>query len=87
MRNNKLENIRSSSYVKAWKYKAARRRSLCLIQDINAFGNSKGLFSRCKSSTKTVDHLATKCNKIVVYDYIKKKLLNAYIYYYAINIS
>ncbi|XP_029656052.1 uncharacterized protein LOC115229930 [Octopus sinensis] len=45
----------------------------CLLQDRNLFFEEKGSnCSHCKSAKKTVDHLATRCNRMLNSDYIRR---------------
>ena len=45
----------------------------CYIQDINVFfEKSRGQCQHCKKSTKFVDHLATRCDRMLAYDYTRR---------------
>ncbi len=42
---------------------------LCYVQNRNLFGGDPGLYPHCKERPKSVDHLATQCNRMLGYDY------------------
>jgi hypothetical protein len=45
---------------------------LCYLQDRNLFGGAPGLCPHCKERPKTVDHLATQCNRMLGHDYTRR---------------
>ena len=45
---------------------------LCYLQDRNMFGGDPGICQHCKERTKSVDHLASQCNKMLGYDYTRR---------------
>ncbi|TBU11328.1 hypothetical protein CWI38_1263p0010, partial [Hamiltosporidium tvaerminnensis] len=44
----------------------------CYIQDRNVFGGAEGVCQHCNTSRKTVDHLATRCEKMLGHDYTRR---------------
>ena len=45
----------------------------CYLQDRNIFfGQNKGKCNHCKSAEKSVDHLATKCGRMLHHDYLHR---------------
>ncbi|TBU12308.1 reverse transcriptase [Hamiltosporidium tvaerminnensis] len=44
---------------------------VCYIQHRNVFRGAKGMVQHCNRSRKTVDHLATRCKKMLGYDYTR----------------
>ncbi|TBU02740.1 hypothetical protein CWI37_0422p0010, partial [Hamiltosporidium tvaerminnensis] len=44
----------------------------CYIQDINVFWRADGICQHCGKSGKTVDHLATRCEKMLGHDYTRR---------------
>ncbi|XP_029655345.1 uncharacterized protein LOC115229060 [Octopus sinensis] len=61
-----------------WLYKGnntLRSEALyCLLQDINLFFSSArgALCDHCKKAKKTVDHMATRCNRMLNSDYVRR---------------
>ena len=45
---------------------------LCYLQDRNLFGSAPGICPHCKERPKTVDHLATQCNRMLGHDYTRR---------------
>ena len=46
----------------------------CYLQDRNIFfGENKGKCNHCKTSEKSVDHLATKCGRMLHHDYLHRQ--------------
>ncbi|KAM0678134.1 hypothetical protein BDAP_001394 [Binucleata daphniae] len=43
--------------------------SLCFRQDKNVFFGEKSLCPHCRITPKTVEHLATNCNRMLGHDY------------------
>ncbi|TBU12288.1 hypothetical protein CWI38_0816p0020 [Hamiltosporidium tvaerminnensis] len=44
----------------------------CYIQDRNVFGGEDGMSQHCNKSGKTVDHLATRCGKMLGHEYTRR---------------
>ncbi|TBU12442.1 hypothetical protein CWI38_0755p0040, partial [Hamiltosporidium tvaerminnensis] len=44
----------------------------CYIQDRNVFWGADGVCQHCGKSGKTVDHLATRCEKMLGHDYTRR---------------
>ena len=73
MKNNGLASLKESSiWLKHGNIKPQEEASLSLLQDRNLFTGASGLCPHCKASSKTVDHLATKCNRMVGHDYTRR---------------
>ena len=45
---------------------------LCYLQDRNLFGGAPGVCPHCKERTKSVDHLATQCSRMLGHDYKRR---------------
>ena len=45
---------------------------LCYLQDRNLFGGAPGICPHCKERPKSVDHLATQCNRMLGHDYTRR---------------
>ncbi|KAI5155274.1 hypothetical protein ENBRE01_3507, partial [Enteropsectra breve] len=45
---------------------------LAYLQDRNVFFGERGLCPHCNRANKTVDHLATQCEKMLFYDYTRR---------------
>ena len=45
---------------------------LCSLQDRNAFLGDKSKRVHCNSSAKTVDHLASRCDRLLGHDYTRR---------------
>ncbi|KAG0435393.1 LINE-1 retrotransposable element ORF2 protein, partial [Dictyocoela muelleri] len=61
----------SSVWLKRGKLGPRTEANLCNLQDRNIFYN-KSKCIHCKNVTSTVDHLATRCEKMLHYDYKKR---------------
>ena len=46
--------------------------ALCSLQDRNAFLGDKSKCPHCNSSVKTVDHLASRCDRLLGHDYTRR---------------
>ena len=44
----------------------------CFLQDRNIFFCEKVQCPHCRAATKTVDHLATKCDRMLDHDYMRR---------------
>jgi hypothetical protein len=44
----------------------------CFLQDRNMFFGEQVLCPHCRAATKTVDHLATKCDRMLGHDYVRR---------------
>jgi hypothetical protein len=51
---------------------AREEAKLCYLQDRNLFGGTPGKCPHCKERTKSVDHLATQCNRMLGTDYTRR---------------
>ncbi|TBU20471.1 hypothetical protein CWI38_0065p0030 [Hamiltosporidium tvaerminnensis] len=48
------------------------RKLFCYIQDRNVFLGAEGVCQHCNTSRKIVDHLATRCEKMLGHDYTRR---------------
>lgn len=46
--------------------------SLCALQDRNIFLEKGGMCPHCNEKTKTVDHMATQCDRMLSHDYMRR---------------
>jgi hypothetical protein len=58
--------------VKQWKIPAKREVALCFLQDRNIFLGEIRKCPHCGDGPKTVDHLASKCEKMLGTDYTRR---------------
>ncbi|KAL6120407.1 hypothetical protein NUSPORA_02869 [Nucleospora cyclopteri] len=52
--------------------KACDEAALCFPQDRNLFYGNKSKCPHCKSVTKTLDHLAIRCDRMLTFDYTRR---------------
>ena len=62
----------SSVWLKKGNIPASREGSLCSLQDRNIFLGERGMCPHCNASKKSVDHLASKCEKMLGSDYTRR---------------
>ncbi|TBU20728.1 reverse transcriptase [Hamiltosporidium tvaerminnensis] len=60
--HSKLYSARNNELVKVF----------CYIHDRNVFWGAEGICHHCNRSRKTVDHLATRCEKMLGHDYTRR---------------
>ena len=71
--NNELASIKESSkWLKKGNIKAQEEAAFALLQDRNIFCGNIEKCPHCKNSSKSVDHLATKCDRMVGHDYTRR---------------
>ena len=71
--SNEIVDIKGSSiWLTHGNLEAREEAYLCYLQDRNMFGGSPGLCQHCGEKTKSVDHLATQCNKMLGHDYTRR---------------
>ena len=71
--SNELVDMKNSSlWLMQGNVKAQDEAYLCYLQDRNMFGGDPGICQHCKERTKSVDHLATQCSKMLGYDYTRR---------------
>ena len=71
--NNELASIKESSkWLKRGNIKAQEEAAFALLQDRNIFCGNIEKCPHCKNSSKSVDHLATKCDRMVGHDYTRR---------------
>lgn len=72
-RENELVDIENSSiWLSKGNISVRDEAYLCYLQDRNMFGGAPGLCPHCKERTKSVDHLATQCSKMLGHDYTRR---------------
>jgi hypothetical protein len=59
----------------------------CFLQDRNMFFGERVQCPHCRAANKTVDHLATKCDRMFDTQEDTMKFLSASTYHYAINMD
>ncbi|TBU12814.1 reverse transcriptase [Hamiltosporidium tvaerminnensis] len=78
--HSKLYNARKNELVSVSDYSRWRNKRnirprneamFCYIQDRNVFWGADGICQHCGKSGKTVDHLATRCEKMLGHDYTR----------------
>ncbi|KAL6120406.1 hypothetical protein NUSPORA_02870 [Nucleospora cyclopteri] len=62
----------SSLWLKKGNIKARDEAALCFLQDRDLFYGNKSNCPHCKSAMKTVDHLATGCDRMLAFDYTRR---------------
>ncbi|MGL5690654.1 MAG: hypothetical protein ACRDD8_07515, partial [Bacteroidales bacterium] len=73
IRENNLIDIKNTSdWLKSGNIKPEEEGRFCFIQDRNVFFEEKTRCPHCKESFKTIDHLATKCKKMLGHDYTRR---------------
>ena len=85
--NELVDLTKSSLWLTHGNVSLKDEAQFCYLQDRNLFGGAPGLCPHCKERPKTVDHLATQCNRMLGHDYTRRhnELYNAFIYSYVIN--
>ncbi|TBU13544.1 hypothetical protein CWI38_0400p0050 [Hamiltosporidium tvaerminnensis] len=72
-RKNELVSVSdSSSWLKRGNIRPGNEAVFCYIQDINVVWGADGVCQHCGKSGKTVDHLATRCEKMLSHDYTRR---------------
>ena len=70
---NSLVSLKDSSvWLKHGNIKPREEAALCSLQDRNVFLGSKEQCPHCRNSAKTVDHLATRCDRLLGSDYTRR---------------
>jgi len=67
-----VDMIGSSKWLTKGNNKAQLEARLCYLQDRNMFGDKPGNCPHCKERIKTVDHLATQCDRMLYHDYMRR---------------
>ncbi|TBU05269.1 hypothetical protein CWI36_0653p0010, partial [Hamiltosporidium magnivora] len=62
----------SSRWLKRGNIRPRNEAVFCYIQDRNVFWGADGVCQHCGKSGKTVDHLATRCEKMLGHDYTRR---------------
>jgi len=71
--SNSLVDMKNSSlWLMQGNVRATDEAYLCYLQDRNMFGGDPGMCQHCKERTKSVDHLATQCSKMLGHDYTRR---------------
>ncbi|TBU12087.1 reverse transcriptase, partial [Hamiltosporidium tvaerminnensis] len=72
-RKNELLSVSGSSrWLKKGNIRPRNEVVFCYIQNRNVFWGADGLCQRCNKSGKTVDHLATRFEKMLGHDYTRR---------------
>ncbi|TBU11007.1 hypothetical protein CWI38_1433p0030, partial [Hamiltosporidium tvaerminnensis] len=72
-RKNELVSISDSSrWLKKGNIRPRNEAVFCYIQDRNVFWGADGMCQHCGKSGKTVDHLSTRCEKMLSHDYTRR---------------
>lgn len=72
-RNNELAHIGdSAAWLTHGNNRADREAALCYLQDRNLFGGDRGVCPHCKERMRSVDHLASQCEKLVHIEYTRR---------------
>lgn len=70
---NELFSIKDSSlWLRKGNIPPRDEAALCSLQDRNAFLGDKSKCPHCNSSVKTVDHLASRCDRLLGHDYTRR---------------
>ncbi|TBU12460.1 hypothetical protein CWI38_0748p0020 [Hamiltosporidium tvaerminnensis] len=73
-RNNELVSVNDSSrWLKKGSVKPRDEAVFCYIQNRISFLGAEGMWQHCNQSRKTVDHLATRCEKMLGHDYTRRQ--------------
>ena len=67
-----VDMVQSSVWITHGNVSAKDEAHLCYLQDRNLFGGAPGICPHCKERPKTVDHLATQCNRMLGHDYTRR---------------
>ena len=71
--SNELVDIENSSkWLCKGNISAIEEAHMCYLQDRNIFGSNPGMCHHCRERPKTVDHLATQCNRMLGHDYTRR---------------
>ena len=72
-RDNQISNISDSSvWLKQGNNSAQNEASYCYLQDRNMFGGTNAMCPHCTTYRKTVEHLATQCDRMLYHDYSRR---------------
>ena len=72
-KNNPLISLKdSSTWLKDGNVKPRDEASFCNLQDRNMFLGAISKCQHCKNALKTVDHLASKCDRMLAHDYTRR---------------
>ncbi|TBU00845.1 hypothetical protein CWI36_1515p0010, partial [Hamiltosporidium magnivora] len=72
-RKNELVSVSDSSrWLKRGNIRPQNEAVFCYIQDRNVFWGADGVGQHCNKSGKTVDHQATRCEKMLCHDYTRR---------------
>jgi hypothetical protein len=70
---NELVSIKdSSTWLQKGNNRARHEGAYCYLQDRNVFLGAEGLCPHCRIHKKTVDHLATRCDRMLGHDYMRR---------------
>ena len=70
---NEKANIKMTScWLKNANIRPREEASLCFLQDKNVFLENNNTCPHCGKANRTVDYLATKCDRMLGYDYVQR---------------
>ena len=70
--NEMVDLEKSSLWMTHGNISAKDEAHLCYLQDRNLFGGAPGICPHCKERPKSVDHLASQCNRMLGHDYTRR---------------
>ena len=74
----KLDPVISMEGSTLWlKYSSIKPReeaALCSLQDRNMFCGESGPCPHCQKRQRTVDHMATQCERMLAHDYMRRQM-------------
>ena len=72
-RDNALVSVAdSSTWLKHGNVRPQDEARYCYLQDRNYFHGESGMCPHCRERVKTVDHLATQCDRMLYHDYLRR---------------
>ncbi|TBU20095.1 hypothetical protein CWI38_0134p0100, partial [Hamiltosporidium tvaerminnensis] len=70
--HSKLYSARNNELVSKGSVRPRDEAVFCYIQDRNVFWGAEGMCQHCNQSRKTVNHLATRCEKMLGHEYTRR---------------
>ena len=70
--NKHVSITASSNWLRFGNIKANEEGRLCGLQDRNLFCGNIPICNHCKEARKTIDHLATRCDRMLSHDYTRR---------------
>ena len=70
---NEIVSVKDSAiWMTKGNNSAKDEAALCYLQDRNVFWGEPATCPHCRAAEKTVDHLATKCDRLLGHDYMRR---------------